>query len=380
MASRGASSIVRIIFIFFLLGVCLVVALAALGSQGIPRAASREFGSPSPRLSTTQKIFYSARLMLNHSEMTVPANAFGEPQSFTIQIGESVGSIANRLANQGLVRNADAFRIYMVYAGLDTSVQAGNYELSPVMSAIDIAQSLQDATPQAVRFTVLAGWRIEEVAAALPTSGLNIQPDDLLRAAHEPLTQIFPPGLPQVTNLEGFIYPGIYQFDRAISADEMLAAFLQRFDENVTPELRAGFERQGLDLYQAVIMASIVEREAVVDEEAPMIASVFLNRWRIGMKLDSDPTVQYAVGYNSKQETWWTNPLSFADIATKSPYNTYNQAGLPPGPICNPGAAALQAVAFPAQSPYYFFRARCDGSGKHNFAISYAEHLEFGCD
>jgi UPF0755 protein len=380
MASRGASSFVRIIFIFFLLGICLVAGLAVFGSQGIPRAAAREFGSPSPRLSTTQRIFYSARLMVNHSDLTVPANAFGEPQSFTIQIGESVGSIANRLENQGLVRNADALRIYMVYAGLDTSVQAGNYEISPTLSAIDIAQSLQDATPQEVRFTVLAGWRIEEVAAALPTSGLNIQPDDLLRAAREPQTQIFPPGVPQVTNLEGFIYPGVYQFDRAIAADDMLAAFLQRFDENVTPELRAGFERQGLDLYQAVIMASIVEREAVVDEEAPMIASVFLNRWRIGMKLDSDPTVQYAVGYNSEQGTWWTNPLSFADIATISPYNTYNQAGLPPGPICNPGAAALQAVAFPAQSPYYFFRARCDGSGKHNFAISYAEHLEFGCD
>jgi UPF0755 protein len=380
MASRGASSFVRIIFIFFLLGICLVAGLAVFGSQGIPRAAAREFGSPSPRLSTIQKIFYSARLMVNHSDLTVPANAFGEPQSFTIQIGESVGSIANRLENQGLVRNADAFRIYMVYAGLDTSVQAGNYEISPTLNSIDIAQSLQDATPQEVRFTVLAGWRIEEVAAALPTSGLNILPDELLRTAREPQTQIFPPGLPQVTNLEGFIYPGVYQFDRAIAADDMLAAFLQRFDENVTPELRAGFERQGLDLYQAVIMASIVEREAVVDEEAPMIASVFLNRWRIGMKLDSDPTVQYAVGYNSEQETWWTNPLSFADIATKSPYNTYNQAGLPPGPICNPGAAALQAVAFPAQSPYYFFRARCDGSGKHNFAISYAEHLEFGCD
>jgi UPF0755 protein len=187
MASRGASSFVRIIFVFLLLGICLVAGLAVFGSQGIPRAAAREFGSPSPRLSTTQRIFYSARLMVNHSDLTVPANAFGEPQSFTIQIGESVGSIANRLENQGLVRNADAFRIYMVYAGLDTSVQAGNYEISPTLSAIDIAQSLQDATPQVVRFTVLAGWRIEEVAAALPTSGLNIQPDDLLRAAHEPL-------------------------------------------------------------------------------------------------------------------------------------------------------------------------------------------------
>jgi UPF0755 protein len=380
MASRGASSFVRIIFIFFLLGVCLLVALAAVGSQGIPRAAAREFGSPSPSLSNLQLVLYSVQLMINQSDLTIPADAFGEPKTFSIQMGESVGTIANRLENQGLIRNADAFRIYMIYTGLDTTVQAGNYEITPAVNAIHIAQSLQDATPKEVRFTVLAGWRIEEVAAALPTSGLNLQPDDLLGAAREPVFQIFPPGLPQVTNLEGFIYPGIYQFDRAISADEMLGAFLQRFDENVTPELRAGFERQGLDLYQAVIMASIVEREAVVDEEAPMIASVFLNRWRIGMKLDSDPTVQYAVGYNSEQETWWTNPLSFADIATKSPYNTYNQAGLPPGPICNPGAAALQAVAFPAQSPYYFFRARCDGSGKHNFAVSYAEHLENGCD
>jgi UPF0755 protein len=380
MASRKGSSTGRLILIFFLVGGCLLLVLAAIISQGLPRAAARAFGSPSSGLSGTQQILYSVRLMMNQNDLTIPADSFGEARPFTIQMGESVGSIASRLENQGLVRNAEAFRIYMVYAGLDTTVQAGNYEISPTLNAIDIAHSLQDATPQEVRFNVLAGWRIEEVAAALPTSGIQLQPDDLLRAAREPFAQNLPPGFPQVDHLEGFIYPGTYQFERTISADGMLAAFLERFDENVTPELRAGFERQGLDLYEAVILASIVEREAIVEEEAPMIASVFLNRLRIGMKLDSDPTIQYAVGYNSNQATWWTNPLTLDDIATISPYNTYNQAGLPPGPICSPGAAAYHAVAFPAQSPYYFFRARCDGSGKHNFSVSYAEHLEYGCE
>jgi UPF0755 protein len=380
MASRRGSSVGRLILIFLLLGGCLLLVLAAITTQGVPRAAARAFGSPSPRLSSTQQFLYSVRLMLYQNDLTIPADSFGEPRPFTIRVGESVGSIASRLENLGLVRNAVAFRIYMVYAGLDTTVQAGNYEISPTLNAIDIAHSLQDATPQEVRFNVLAGWRIEEVAAALPTSGLELQPEDLLRAVRDPFVESLPPGFPQVSNLEGFIYPGTYQFERTISADGMLAAFLERFDESVTPELRAGFERQGLDLYEAVILASIVEREAIIDEEAPMIASVFLNRLRIGMKLDSDPTIQYAVGYNSNQSTWWTNPLTFDDIATISPYNTYNQAGLPPGPICSPGAAALQAVAFPAQSPYYFFRARCDGSGKHNFAVSYAEHLQYGCE
>jgi UPF0755 protein len=380
MTSRRNSSFGRLFLIIFILGICSLAGLAAVGSQGIPRAAAREFGSPSQKLSGTQKLLYSFRLMMYSNELTIPADAFGEPQSFQIEMGEAVGSIASRLETQGLVRSAEAFRIYMIYAGLDTTVQAGNYEISPTMNGIDIAHSLQDATPKEVSFTILPGWRVEEIAAALPTSGLNLKPEDFLNAIREPLPQNLPPGFPQITDLEGFLYPGTYKFDRSISADGMIAAFLQRFEENVTPELRAGFERQGLDLFQAVVLASIVEREAVVDEEAPMIASVFLNRFKIGMKLDSDPTVQYAVGYNQKQATWWTNPLSFDDIAIKSPYNTYNNTGLPPGPICNPSAAALQAVAFPAQSPYYFFRARCDGSGKHNFAVSYAEHLEFGCD
>jgi len=126
-------------------------------------------------------------------------------------------------------------------------------------------------------------------------------------------------------------------------------------------------------------LASIVEREAVLDEEMPLIASVFLNRLAAGMKLEADPTVQYALGYTAEQAAWWKNPLSAADLGVDSPYNTYRFPGLPPGAICNPGLGALQAVAFPAQTAYYYFRADCENLGAHNFAKTYEEHLGNAC-
>ena len=126
-------------------------------------------------------------------------------------------------------------------------------------------------------------------------------------------------------------------------------------------------------------MASIVERESILDEEMPLIASVFINREKIGMKLDSDATVQYALGYNQIQGTWWTNPLSSQDLQVNSPFNTYQNSGLPPAAISNPSLAAIQSIAFAADTPYYYFRARCDGSGFHNFAVTFEEHLSNGC-
>jgi UPF0755 protein len=126
-------------------------------------------------------------------------------------------------------------------------------------------------------------------------------------------------------------------------------------------------------------MASIIQREAVVDTEMPLIASVFYNRLAAGMDLQTDPTVQYALGYNNAQGTWWTNPLSRDDLNFDSPYNTYIYYGLPPGPISNPGEAALDAVAYPAESKYYYFQARCDGSGLHNFAETFEQHQENYC-
>jgi UPF0755 protein len=140
-----------------------------------------------------------------------------------------------------------------------------------------------------------------------------------------------------------------------------------------------GIQKQGLTIFEAVSVASIVERESVLSEEMPLIASVFLNRLAIGMPLEADSTVQYAIGYNQAQETWWTNPLSAGDLQFDSPYNTYLYPGLSPGPIANPDARALRAVAFPAQTPYFFFRAVCDDSGRHDFSETFEEHLNKAC-
>lgn len=173
--------------------------------------------------------------------------------------------------------------------------------------------------------------------------------------------------------------PGEYTIKRGINAHDLAKLFVERFDQTVAPEIRDGFARQGLDLKQGVTLASIVQREAVVADEQPIIASVFYNRLTNGMKLESDPTVQYAVGYEPMKQTWWKNPLSTEDLQVDSRYNTYRYAGLPPGPISNPGIEALRAVAYPAQTQYFFFRALCDGSGRHAFAVTFDEHLNNAC-
>lgn len=173
--------------------------------------------------------------------------------------------------------------------------------------------------------------------------------------------------------------PAAYTFDRHVSLNDFILTILNEFDDQVTRDIRDGFRQQGLTLAQGITLASIVQREAMVEDEQPMIASVFLNRLRNDMRLESDPTTQFALGYHSEQKTWWTNPLSAADLDIDSPYNTYIYKGLPPGPISNPGISAIQAVAFPAQTDYFFFRARCDGSGRHNFAETYQEHLQNAC-
>jgi len=142
--------------------------------------------------------------------------------------------------------------------------------------------------------------------------------------------------------------------------------------------MHAGFANQGLSLYEAVILASIVERETVVDGEQAIIASVFFNRLRQGMMLQADPTVQYALGYNDAWG-WWKSPLSLEDLNFVSPYNTYLNDALPPGPIANPGLEALKAVAFPEETDYYFFRADCDGSGRHLFTSTFEEHRSNAC-
>jgi UPF0755 protein len=152
------------------------------------------------------------------------------------------------------------------------------------------------------------------------------------------------------------------------------------FEDKVTLQMRADAAARATSVYEIVTIASIVEREAVVADERPLIASVYLNRLAQGMKLEADPTVQYAMGFQADTEQWWNLYLTQADYyEVDSPYNTYLYDGIPPGPIANPGLDSIMAVIYPAESPYIFFRAACDGSGRHNFAETFEEHVANGC-
>ena len=363
--------------ITFLIVLTLLCLLAVGILVGIPALAAQRYGPVSATLGPLDQLDFSARLLWYDNQLIHPLDPNGREQSFTIEPGESIPSIGVRLEEVGLIRSAAAFRTYLVYTGLDTGIQAGDFQLSPALSIVDIAHKLQDATPEQVSFTILPGWRMEEIAASLSTSGLNITPDEFLTVARSA-----PHGidfLPASVSTEGFLYPDMYILSRDTTADALLMEFLRNFSLHMTIDLREGIDRQGLSIYEAVTLASIVQREAVVVDERAQIASVFFNRLQVGMKLDTDPTVQYALGYNTSQGTWWTNPLSTADLQIESPYNTYIYTGFPPGPISNPSLSALRAVAFPAETPYYYFRARCDGSGLHVFSVTFEEHLQNGC-
>jgi UPF0755 protein len=343
----------------------------------VPALAWRSYGAPAASLNAWQRFSYALELAFYTGDLNQPLDPDGSEQAFVIQPGDTVPLISQRLEEAGLIRNARAFRTYLVWTGADVNIQTGTYRISPARSGLEIADMLKTSSLTEVKFNVLPGWRMEEIAASLTTSGLNITPERFLEVAS---TLAVPPDfIPAGATAEGFLTPGEYSLLRTTSAEQLVFFLLGEFTSNLAPEIRSGFSDQGLTVYQAVTLASIIQREAVMEQEMPLIASVFFNRLAVDMPLQADPTVQYALGYNSSQDTWWTNPLTRQDLQFDSPYNTYVYPGLPPGPISNPGRAALQAVASPARSGYYYFQARCDDSGLHHFAETLEQHQQNNC-
>ena len=378
--NKRKSSVTVLFFIALVLVLCLVITLGGIVVLGLPAQAARIFGPSATNLGTNQRVRLSAYLLWQAEDLTSPANPLGVAVPFQIGLGESLPSIATRLTEESLIKNPNAFIFYLQYAGLDTTIQAGDYEISPAMTPVEIAKNLQDATPKEVTFTILEGWRLEEIVATLPTTGLTITPEAFIKAVNTvPTSHTFLQEIPPQGTLEGFLLPDSYEVSRELTINQLTNHILDNFGIQVAFDIREGFERQGLNLFEAVTLASIVEREAVNEDEMPLIASVFLNRLAIDMKLEADSTVQYALGFNHEQNSWWTNPLTTEHLQIDSAFNTYRYPGLPPGPIANPGLTALRAVAFPAQTPYFYFRATCDDSGKHVFAETFQEHLLNAC-
>lgn len=363
---------------YFLLSILATLAFSCVFAFVfyVPARASLLYGPPAARLSISDRIEYSARLLMHGDTLIAPLNPNGTEQPFAVTAGESIVSIADRLEGLGLISDANAFYDYVVYTGIDLTIQSGEFTLSPAQSIIDIAQALQKFSPADAILTILPGWRMEEIAASLPTSGLTITPEDFLAAANTP-PQVLAFAAP--VTMEGFFYPDTYTLPRETNVTQLLDVIGRNFTAHLTAEMQNAFTNRGLTVLQAVTLASIVEREAVHMEEAPVIASVYLNRLVIGMKLDADPTVQYALGFQYDTNSWWKSPLSLDDLGVASPFNTYQIAGLPPTPIANPSVEALMAVAYPQSTAYYYFRAACDGSGYHVYAATLEEQIANAC-
>jgi UPF0755 protein len=345
---------------------------------GIPQAITH-LGPPSSDLNPLERTALSLYLLINESRLDSPAGNHLVSYELEVIPGEPASAAVDRLQTAGVASDGALLRNYLRYRGLDVRVAAGLYRLHGGMTVREIAESLQTADLSRNYLTVLEGWRVEEIARVLPEVYLSFQSDDFLATLHTRIPDYtFTADLPDPPSLEGYLFPDTYHLSEDMTAVDLVKVMLDNFEDQVDAELRAQFSQHGFSLHQAVTLASIIEREAVIAEEAPVIASVFLNRLALGMKLEADPTVQYAIG--SEDEGWWKTSLTLDDLIIQSPYNTYLYEGLPPGPIANPGLSALRAVAFPAETTYLYFRAMCDGSGRHAFAVTYEEHLKNACE
>lgn len=295
-------------------------------------------------------------------------------QVFSVKPGEDLGSVAQRLEAAGLVRSGWWFRLLAHYYGVNDGLRPGDYRLSRWQSATDILSQLHHSLVAPTDVAIAPGWRLEQTARKLEESGAfeaRAFNEALTRAAQRDFLQ----GRPAGASLEGYLFPDTYKLKPGQGPESYIEQALDEFGRTITPEMRAAAANVGLTFHQAVTLASIVEREALLDRERPLIASVYLNRLKQGAKLQADPTVQYALGSragSNDRESLWKSRLSLQDLEIDSPYNTYRYAGLPPGPICSPGLESYKAVISPARTDYLFFVAKGDGS--HAFATTYEEH------
>ena len=295
---------------------------------------------------------------------------------FTVQPGETTAMVAARLVEDGLIRDAQLFRLYMRYQGTDRGLEAGDYQISSSMTIPQVAERLQQGRTREVMVTIPEGWRMEQIAAVLDQKSILPGQEFLALVNEGEFSSPFLSDRPPDVSLEGYLFPDTYRLPEDTEGSDLIERMLENFDRRVTPQMRQDAVAQGLSLFQIVTLASIVEREGVVVEELPLIASVYRNRLDQSMKLDADPTVQYAMGYQPDTGQWWKQPMVLEEYyEVDSPYNTYLYPGLPPGPICNPGIAAIKAAIYPAESDYLFFvRDDVTDDGSHVFARTLQEH------
>lgn len=298
---------------------------------------------------------------------------------FTVADGSSAGAIASNLEEAGLIKSSFGFKYYVWSLGDDPVFRPGLFQLSPSMDIPEIVSVLTDDKSGEVQLTSLEGWTIEDIADEVSTEfartslGVELSPEkresiksDFLEAVNGKYDYDFLANLPEGRNLEGYLFPDTYRVFRSANMEDVIDKMLSNFSKKITSEMMTQIEQRGWTLDEVIILASVVQKEA---KEADMreVAGIFISRLKSGQRLESDATVNYVTKKDALQPT-------YADVAIDSPYNTYQIAGLPIGPICNPGLSAIQAVIDPEITANRFFLNT--PSGETLYSVTYEQHLE----
>jgi UPF0755 protein len=295
-----------------------------------------------------------------------PYKGYAEAEQFVeIPPGTGTGGMARRLAAAGVVRSAESFRAAVWLRGSGRRLQAGEYRFDRPMTTAEVVDKIARGDVYVRTLTFREGLTVREMAAVFENAGFGPAADFIAASKNVGPIQ----GLdPAARDLEGYLFPDTYTLPRRTTAAQLVDRMVGRFQKAMTPELQADAAERGLTVRELVTLASLVEKETARAEERPIVAGVYTNRLKIGMGLQCDPTVIYALMLAGRYD----GNIRKGDLQIDSPYNTYRYAGLPPGPIAAPGEASMRAAANPADVPYLYFVSRNDGS--HVFSTTLEEH------
>ena len=295
-----------------------------------------------------------------------PYKGYDAAEQFVeIPAGTGPAAMGRRLADAGIVRSPEAFRLAVWLKGSGRRLQAGEYRFDRPLSPAEVVDRLARGDVYVRALTFREGLTIREMAAVYEQAGFGQASEFIAASRQAALIQAIDP---EARDLEGYLFPDTYTLPRSATAAHLVERMVGQFQKVLTPELKSQAAERGMSVRELVTLASLVEKETAKADERPIVAGVYANRLRIGMGLQCDPTVIYALMLAGRYD----GNIRRGDLQIDSPYNTYRYAGLPPGPIAAPGAASLQAAADPADVPYLYFVSRNDGS--HIFSTTLDEH------
>jgi UPF0755 protein len=294
-----------------------------------------------------------------------PGGGLRLPAAVILSPGMSARSVASALEKEGVVSDGRLFYWYARIRGLADKMKAGEYRFAPGVPPHLVLDTLVQGKVIVHKVTIPEGATVKDVARLVAQTGL-VQAEDIVDLVQDRHLMVSL-GVRDAASLEGYLFPETYLFRRTDRPRDMVRRMVLEFWRRFSPERQAQARLMGFTVHQAVTLASLVEKEAVVDAERPVIAGVFLNRLQHDMPLQSDPTAVYDLEN-------FAGPIRRRHLDRESPYNTYLHKGLPPGPICNPGEKSLRAVLDPKKNAYLYFVSNNDGT--HTFSVTYDEHLQ----